>query len=73
MRNHIFRMAWFFEGMPEGSMLIVAPTIEMAISQGCKALKKNVEVTRAERIFWSPEEERDFMTYCLPKPEKVPA
>jgi len=68
---YIFRMIFNFpDETTAGTLLIVAETIELAISRGCQALYKKEgkrpEVNSIGRLFLSIDEENDFFKHIVP-------
>lgn len=64
VKNHFWRVVFCIDGKPAGSMLVICPTVEIAISRGAaeilKQTGKHIEIVSCGNIFWTPEEENDF-------------
>ncbi len=63
-RNKFFRLAFCIDGEPAGSMLVVCPSVEIAISRGAAEIHnqtgKHIEVISCGTLFWSDDEEKTF-------------
>jgi Zn-finger protein len=64
LKNHFWRLVFCIDAKPAGSMLIICPTAELAISRGAQSIQKemgkSIEVMSCSNIFWSHEEENNF-------------
>lgn len=68
LRKRFYRVAFMLDDVPEGTMLIPAITVEMAISRCAEVFRgkgKKFSVHSVNPIFMSDIEEHDFLHFII--------